>query len=510
MILSMKKYLLICIYLMLTLATQAQPPSFITDNLDAYVKRGILDWQIPGLALVIVKDGKVVAMKGYGTKEVGKYDPVDENTLFMIASNTKLFTGTALANLEQQKKLSLDDKVIKYMPGFRIYDNQLSQQVTIRDLLSHRIGTKTFQGDFTFWNSSLPRKEVTARMRLLKPVGVFRQDFGYCNSCFLTAGELIPIVAGKSWEDYITENFFKPLGMNNSYALSAGMANRTNIAYPYTNTFGSLTKVPFDKIDNMAPAGSIVSNVKDISKWLIMQLDSGKYNGKVIFPWAVIRSTRDMNISTGSRKSSVYPTHFRGYGLGVFMSDYNGRAVYFHTGGADGFVTNTCLIPEEKLGIAIFTNNDNNGFFEALRYQIMDAYLGVAFTDRSALSYKIQLEGEKEIQHNLDSLNKHVMAGRKPVLALDSYTGSYTNPVYGKIRINKDGNGLIVIFSNHESLTAKLEYMDKNEFRATYSHAGYGIFPAKFKTENGKIKSVEIKVNDFLEYDPYVFTKDAK
>lgn len=504
----MKRISTFFILSMLSLCAFCQPPSFIIDSLDAYVQRGLKEWQIPGLAMVIVKDGKIVTMRGYGVKELGKNDPVDENTLFMIASNTKLFTGTALANLQSQKKLFLDDKVSKYFPGFRIFDSQTSQLVTLRDLLSHRIGTKTFQGDFTFWNSSVSRKDVTAKMRLLKPVGIFRQDYGYCNSCFLTAGEVIPIVTGKSWEDYITENFFRPLGMENSYALSAGMESRANIAYPYTNTFGPITKIPFDNIDNLAPAGSIVSSVNDISKWLIMQLDSGRYNGKVIFPWNVIRSTRDMNISTGSRKSSAYPTHFRGYGLGLFMSDYNGRAIYYHTGGADGYVTNTCFIPEEKLGIAIFTNNDNNGFFEALRYQVMDAYLSVPYTDRSAFSLKQQQAGEKDLRHNLDSLNRLVTAGKKSMLPLEAYTGSYSNSIYGKIKIERNENGLLMSFSNHKSLTAKLEYMDKNEFRSTYSHAGYGIFPAKFIAEKGIIKSVEIRVNEFLELDSYIFTKD--
>jgi CubicO group peptidase (beta-lactamase class C family) len=366
----LKKIAVACISLLLMNTAIAQP-AFITDSLDNYIKRGMQHAQIPGLSIAVIKDGKVVVMKGYGVREIGKPDPVDENTLFMIASNSKLFTGTSLAKLDYEKKLSLDDKVSKYFPWYRVYDEDVSRLITIRDLLSHHLGTKTFQGDFTFWNANLSRQDVINRMRLLKPVQQFRKDYGYCNSCFLTAGEIIPVVTGMPWEKYIEENIFKPLGMTNTYALSKDFEKRKNIAIPYTNTFSPLTRLPFDKIDDMAPAGSIVSNVKDISKWLIMQLDSGRYEGKQVIPWSAVQKTRDMNTILSSRKTSGSSTHIRGYGLGVFMNDYYGKMIYSHTGGADGFVTNTCFVPEERLAITILTNNDNQSFFEALRLQIL-------------------------------------------------------------------------------------------------------------------------------------------
>src|SRR5687768_6219912 len=161
------------------------------------------DWNIPGLAIAIVKDGKTVVMKGFGVRDLKTMAPVDENTLFMIASNTKLFTGTALALLDTRGRISLDDKITKYFPDFRLYDSLTTKQVTIRDMLTHRIGTKTFQGDFTFWNTNLSRAEIMKRMRLLKPSLIYRQDYGYCNSCFLTAGEVIPKVTGRQWEQFI-------------------------------------------------------------------------------------------------------------------------------------------------------------------------------------------------------------------------------------------------------------------------------------------------------------------
>jgi Beta-lactamase class C and other penicillin binding proteins len=499
----LKKFTAVYFLLLLTQLCNAQP-SFITDSLDSYIKRGMEHAQIPGLSIAIIKDGKIVVMKGFGVREVGKSDPVDENTLFMIASNSKLFTGTSLAKLDVEKKLSLDDKVTKYLPWYRVYDENVSNLITIRDLLSHHLGTKTFQGDFTFWNANLSRKDVITKMRLLKPVQQFRKDYGYCNSCFLTAGEIIPVVSGMPWEKYVEENIFKPLGMNNTYALTKDIETRKNVAIPYTNTFSPLTKLAFDKIDDMAPAGSIVSNVKDISKWLMMQLDSGRYEGKQIIPWSAIQKTRDMNTILGSRKGSS-PTHIRGYGLGVFMNDYNGRMIYSHTGGADGFVTNTCFVPEERLAITILTNNDNQNFFEALRLQILNAYLGMPYVNREANEYRNILASEKETQANIKKLRDRVK-GDAPDKTID-FTGTYTNNLYGNLTITKTANNKLLMKFEHHDLVGKLEYMDNNEFMTTYDPIAYGIFATKFKVENGKVKSVEIKVNDFVEYDPYVFEK---
>ncbi len=363
----------------------AQSPTFITDSLNKYIEAGLNQWQVPGLAIVIIKDGKVIVKKGYGTTSIKDGKPVDEKTLFFIASNSKLFTGTALAQLEYRGKLSLNDKITKYYPDYKLYDKTSTQLVTIRDMLTHRIGTKTFQGDFTFWNSTLSRNEIMRRMRYLKPTNPFRQDYGYCNSCFLTAGQIIPKVTGKQWEQYITDSILTPLGMTNSSALSDGIEKRSkNIATPYTTSYtNTLREVPYDRWDNLGPAASIVSNVNDLSHWLQFQLDSGRYNGKQVMPWPVLQKTRDVSIITNSRKSSMFPVHFRGYGLGLFSADYNGKQIYWHTGGAAGMVSNVCFVPEENLGIAILTNNDNQIFFECLRYQILDAYLGVAYVNRS-------------------------------------------------------------------------------------------------------------------------------
>ncbi|MDE3235265.1 MAG: serine hydrolase [Bacteroidota bacterium] len=487
-------------------ANSIAQPAFIRDNLDSYIQQGIKDWNIPGLAIAIVKDGKVVVMKGYGVKDISTHEPVDENTLFMIASNSKLFTGTALAQLEYDKKLSLNDKITNYFPSYRLFDEHTTALVTIRDMLSHHLGTKTFQGDFTFWDGNLSRQQIMQKMRLLKPEGNFRQDFGYCNSCFLTAGEIIPQVTGKPWEVYVYDSIIAPLGMTNTHTLGRNMEEMPDAARPYTTSFSDhLQRIPYDHVDNLAPAGSIVSCVKDLSKWLIMQLDSGRYEGKKIIPWPVISRTREMNTIISSNKRGN--THFMGYGLGIFMMDYNGKQVFWHTGGAFGFVTNTCFVPEENLGITILTNQDNQAFFELLRYQILDAYLNQPYINRSKQALPAAQKQNKESFEQVQQWKARIK-GNTPSLPLTAYTGTYKNELYGTISITAKDKGLLFIkFNGHNNLTASLQYMDNNEWMLSYNNAAFGIFSTSFTTENNTVHSISIKANDFVEFDPYTFIK---
>jgi len=264
--------------------------------------------------------------------------------------------------------------------------------------------------------------------------------------------------------------------------------------------------VPYDQWDNLGPAASVISSVNDLSHWLMFQLDSGKYNGKQLMPFSILQKTRDVNIITGSRKSAVLPMHFRGYGLGLFSADYNGRQIFWHTGGAAGMVSNVCFVPEENLGIAILTNNDNQSLFEALRYQVLDAYLGVKYVNRS----KQFLPGfEKDMKAQLKQINdwKARIKGTLPDAGLAAYEGQYSNELYGSITITETKSGLFVKFNSHKDLTARLQYMDNGEWLLQYDNIEYGIFAIQFKTGNGKVLSVDIKANDFVEYDPYTFTK---
>ena len=360
-------------------------PSFVKDSLDTYVNRALTEWKIPGVALCVVKNGKVVLMKGYGLREAGSNDKVDENTLFMIGSNSKAFTATALAMLDSDKKMSLNDKVQKWLPDFKLYDPWVAKEANIRDLLCHRLGFETFQGDFMYFDSDLTTAEVREKMGKLKPMYGFRSKWGYCNSAFMTAGEIIPKVTGLSWADFITNRIFKPLGMNNSLALSKDIKTANNKSAAHTVVMGELKKIPYGNIDNLAPAGSISSSANDMSKWVIALLNNGKMEGKEITPAAAIAETRTPHSIMGDGGHMFNKAHFNLYGLGWFLEEYAGRKIVAHTGGVNGFVTSVCLVPEEKLGIIVLTNTDANSFFEALRNEIEDAYLGLPYRNYSKI-----------------------------------------------------------------------------------------------------------------------------
>ena len=482
-------------------------PSFVRDSLDNYVSRALTAWEIPGVAVCIIKNSKVVVMKGYGVKDYDTKEKVDENTLFMIGSNTKAFTATALAILDAEKKLSLDDNVTKWIPEFKLDNKAAGEQAIIRDLLCHRIGFRTFQGDFTYWTSNLTRQEVIEKMSHIKATYPFRTTWGYTNAAFLTAGQIISKATGVQWEDFVKSRLFDPLEMKNTLALSKDFPNAANKCSPYTKAEGKLVKIPFCLIDNLAPAGSISSSVNDMSHWVMMQLNNGKYGDQQVVPITAIAQTRLPHSILGNGGVLFNEGHFALYGLGWFLQEYCGRKIVEHTGGVNGFVTSVTLVPEDKLGIIVFTNTDQNLFFEALKWDIMDAYFGKPYRNYSNVyldSYTKQSTADQKKDKVLqDSVAMHL----KTELPISAYEGNYFNDVYGNMSVVSDKGELKMKFSHHPAMYAKLESLGGNRFYATFTDPEFNkaVFP--FQVENGKVKSVTVKVADFVEYNPYEFTK---
>jgi CubicO group peptidase (beta-lactamase class C family) len=505
----MKKSVFFFAFLLILQNTSfAQTYDYVKDSVDKFVNEAMQMWQLPALAVGVVKDGKVIFTKGYGTRAVGKNEKVDENTLFMIASNSKAFTATALCMLETNKQISLEDKIVKFFPDFKLFDEATTQQVTVRDMLCHRIGLKTFQGDFTYWGSKLSRKEIMQKIGLNMPIYDFRTRYGYCNAGFLTAGEVIPKVTGKAWEEFVRDSIVKPLKMSNTLMLSKDALSATNIAIPYTIYEGKLTQLPYNQIDALAPAGSMISSVKDVSNWLLTQLDTGKFEGKQVIAKQAILKTWEGNTIISTRKSATRPMQFSLYGLGWGVQDYAGRKLMEHTGGAEGFVTSTCFLPEEKLGVVVLTNTDQNGAYLSLRYQIVNMMLKLPYKNFNQLYGKADMEALKEENERIAQERTKVAQKNKTELPLASYTGTYKHKVYGKIDIKLEKDRLNIYFEQHPTLIGKLETQGGNNFLCTYSSPTYGIHALPFKVENGKVKSVAVKVNDFIEYDAYIFEKE--
>lgn len=485
---------------------QAQP-TFIKDSLDAHITKALKLWQVPGAAVAIVKDGKVVHLKGYGFADVATKTPVDENTLFMIGSNTKVFTATALTMLEQQKKLSLDDKVTKWIPYFKLNDPLASDAATVRDLLCHRIGFETFQGDFTYWASNLTRQEVIKKMAFVKAPYGFRTKWGYCNAAFTTAGEVIPAVTQTSWEDFIRTNILQPLKMNRTQMLARDLPKASNRALPYTIIDGKLTPIELAQIDNLAPAGTIASSVKDMVNWVMTQIDMGKFEGNQIIPAEAIAATRVPHTIVGMDPGEKRNTHFYLYGLGLDINDRAGKIVVSHTGGVDGFLSSVMIVPEEKLGIVILTNTDQNSFFQDITKEIRDSYLNLPYRGYTYQSLKNNRQQKLEEKKQLDSLKNLINPKNKPALPLASYAGSYANELYGDISIVLEKGSLVIRFSHHPQLTGKLDALKDNTFLCTYSSPTYGIKTFPFYVKEGKVTGFTLTVNDFVEFTPYEFVK---
>jgi CubicO group peptidase (beta-lactamase class C family) len=507
----MMKFLVSALLFMLVTASFAQQPAFVADSLDVYISRYMAGFDIPGLAICIVKDGRVVLEKGYGVRDLETKAPVDAHTRFMIASNSKLFTGTAAALLDHEKTALLDTPVVAYLPAYKHFDPAVTPVVTMRDLLSHRLGTITFQGDFTFWGSNLTRSQIVERMATLKPRYGFRAQYGYCNAGYVAAAEAMKKATGKEWESLVEERLLKPIGMSETTALGFAAQSMSNMAAPHTTATGRLEQIAFDRIDNFGPAASMISSVHDLSKWLLFQLDSGRVAGQPVVPFEVLAQTRRGNTIISTTKSGMLPRHFQVYGLGVITSDHNGFQVYHHTGGAFGYVTNTCFVPEAGLGIAVLTNNDNQSFFEGLRYQILDAYLGVPYKDRSAqmLSYyrKAQLQAESDLK----AINQKLKESESSDLDAGIFEGRFEHPVYGDVVINAAWPKEATIqFVHHPHLKATLVPVSDNQAVLTYNHVGYGTFIVNYEMNNDQVSAFDLMVSDFLETEPYRFVRKAK
>jgi len=489
------------------IAQKETVPSFVKDSLDNYVNTALKEWQIPGVSVCVVKDGKVVLIKGYGVKETGTADKVDENTLFMIGSNSKAFTGTALAILDAEKQVSLDDKVQKWLPDFTLYDPWVAKETNIRDLLCHRLGFETFQGDFMYFDSDLTVAEVREKMGKLKPLYGFRSKWGYTNSAFMTAGEIIPKVTGKTWAAYVTEKIFQPLGMNHTLALSKEITSSSNRALAHTVVLGELKKIPYGNIDNLAPAGSISSSANDLSHWVMAQLDKGKYDGKQVIPAAAIAQTWLPHSILGNGGTIFNKGHFNLYGLGWFLEEYAGRKIVSHTGGVNGFVTSVTLIPEEKLGIIVLTNTDANNFYEALKWEIMDAYFELPYRNYSQVYLQGHQNNEKEMMKQLALKKDTISSNPKTDLPLSAFAGTYIHDIYGNMTIALENGKLKASFEHHKGRFADLEALGGSRFFASFNDPLYGRKVWPFTIENGKVKSVTMKVADFVEFTPYEFIK---
>ena len=379
----MKKLSLILGITLCALVLQAQPD---LKKLDAYFAKALKDWDVPGMSVAIVKDGKVIFSKGYGVKEVSKSEKADENTLYAIASNSKAFTTAAIAMMVQEGKLSLDDKVRRFLPYFELYNPYVSQDITVRDLLCHRVGFETFSGDAIWYLSDhLSAEDIIRRAKYLPQTYNFRAGYGYSNIMYITAGEVMKTITGKAWGTTIQEKIFIPLGMDRSVTSSKDIGKKGNYASPHGIIEDKHSPIAWEDWEAIAATGGIISSVKDMSQWMIFNLNNGiNKNDTLLTP--ELRNTlwAPHNVFTVNHTDDNYDTHFSGLGLGWFLSDYKGKMRVGHTGGYSGMLSIVALIPDEKLGVVVLTNGMKGGLMTAVTNYTIDAFLKVKERDWSA------------------------------------------------------------------------------------------------------------------------------
>jgi CubicO group peptidase (beta-lactamase class C family) len=447
---------------------QSAPP-----DLDDYVASSMKTFDVPGMAVAIVKDGKVLVAKGYGVRKMGEATPVDEHTMFGIGSNTKAFTTAALAGLVDEGKLSWDDPVYQRLPGFVMYDPYVSHEMTIRDLLTHRSGMGLGEGDLLFWPpTTYTRDEIIYKLRFMKPQSSFRSHYAYDNLLYMTAGQIIPAVTGSSWDDYIRQHIFAPLGMKNSNTSDAQFKDGDDYAYPHEKLEGKLQVIHFEVLDNAGPAGAINSCAEDMAKWVQLQLNRGKFvdrEGRLFSeqqskemwtPQTILPTPNPQGPLAGLK------ANFADYGLGWALRDYHGRKLVGHTGGVAGFVSRVMLVPDENLGVVILTNAEEGGAFDAILFHVLDYYFNLPPTDWIG-GYKLRRDmQEKEAAEIMKKAEGARAGDSKPSLPLEKYAGVYNDAWYGPITIKKESNGLVISFDHTPNMTGDLQQWQYDTFKA--------------------------------------------
>ena len=504
----MKKLtLVVLIFVIFPLFVYAQSLDDKLKEIDAYAQQVIADWKGPGMAIAIVKDDKVVLQKGYGLRELGKPDKVDENTLFAIASNTKAFTTASLAILVDEKKLSWNDKVSKYLPDFQMYDPWVTHELTIRDLVSHRVGLDTFSGDLLWYDTTYSTDEILRRVRYLKPVSSFRSRYGYQNLMFIAAGKVVEKVSGKPWADFVKERILTPLGMNRTTTSIRDL--RDNYAIPHNESGGTLRVLPLGFLDSAAGAVRLNSSVADLSKWIRLQLGRGTFEGKTIFSrqqsWEMWQPNIMQPISEASSQNN--PTrHFNAYGMGWGMYDYYGRKIINHSGGLDGMLSYTVLIPEENAGFVVLTNNESPSFLIMMN-KIRDMLVDAPKRDWNA-------EAKAQVGRNkaADAAERaKVDAARvpntKPSLDLARYAGTYSSQMYGDVTVTNENGKLVLRLGPAPNFVADLEHWHYDTFQIHWRPTVNYNFPRGFVTftiaEDATTDQLKIDQpnNDFWFYE---------
>lgn len=498
---------LLCTFCLFILASAAVP-AIADENplggLDAYIKKGMSDWELPGLAVAVVKGDEIILMKGYGTREIGKELPVNENTIFAIGSTSKAFTSLSVGLLVQDEKISWDDPVIDHMKDFQLYDPWVTREIRVRDLLANRSGLGDAT-DLLWYGTDFTRDQIVKRLRYAEPVASFRYTYAYRNVMFLVAGQLVSAVTGTSWDNFLEERVFKPLKMTRSSTTTQSLKGMDNVASPHLRIGNKITAVPYRNMDNICPAGGIVSCIRDMAQWLRLHINEGVFEGQRIIDRSVIQETHTQQTPVPMNPAFLakFPdAHRFDYCLSWVTLDHLGRLMVWHNGSIDGMHAVIGFIPSEKIGAVILSNSEVQDFHEALYLYIIDTLVGVPPRDWSTNYLKTRKTMEEKKAEVKEQLQKSRKKDTHPSLPLDVYTGTYSSKLNGPVRVTLENDRLAIYCST--ALVADLEHWHYDTFQGTWrdrsadARMGKPLFTF---TLDGKAEVNAVSMDDFVIFE---------
>ena len=494
-------------------------------QIDALVERTLKTFDVPGIAVAVIKDGKVSHSKGYGVRSLNTGQKVDENTLFGIASNSKAFTAATLGVLIDEGKLKWDDKVIDFIPEFRMYNPYVTSEFTIRDLLTHRSGLGLGAGDLMFWpdSSDFTINDIIHNLRYLKPVSGFRTKYDYDNLLYMVAGEVVSRVSGKSWEVFAEERIIQPLQMTHTAANWFRLKDTENVIDAHCPVNGKVQVIKRDMNTTLSSAGGIYSSIADLSKWLLMQLNHGKYGeglGKQLFSEAVQNDMWSPQTIIPVNTIPPFNQHFSAYGLGWGLSDVKGYKQIGHTGGLAGMVTQITLLPELQLGIIVLTNQQSGAAFSAITNTIKDGYLGIPATDRVKINSDRMKAGQADADKIIADVWAAIAEGQKnnkvkPDLA--AFAGTYKDDWFGDIYISLAGDQLSFRSKRSPRLRGKMDHYRGSSFIVKWDDRSFDAdafitfqLDPDGKGESFKMKAISLLTDfsfDFHDLNPRRISK---
>jgi CubicO group peptidase (beta-lactamase class C family) len=471
---------------------------------DDLVARGMKDWRVPGLALAVAKDGKIVVERGYGVRQIDQPAPVDTHTLFAIGSTTKAMTAALVGMLVDDKLLGWDDPVVKHLPWFQLKDSAVTRELTVRDLLTHRGGLGN--ADYLWYGQNNSTDEILKRVRLIEPAYSVRSSFIYQNIMYAAAGAVIEAAGRKSWAEAIRHRIFEPLGMRDSIATAATLAAQSNVATPHFIVDGHVRGIENMSVDPVAAAGSVWSSVSDMAKWMQFLLDGGRVGGsggkRLLGEATFAELFKPQTIAPFDMypTTSVVKPHWMTYALGWFQQDYRGRAVDFHTGSIDGMIAIHGLIRDDRLGVYVLANLDHAELRHALMYTVFDRYTGVPERDWSSELLKLYTGIRRQADETREKEEAKRVRGTTPSLPVAQYVGTYGDPLRGDVEITLLDGGLRLRYG--PGFVGPLEHWHYNTFRAKWAAEWRAPALATFELDAaGKPTYVELMGGRFTRID---------